>query len=192
MKMTGIYIVAMFTAGISLLGLMLLPPVLPWMIAPLAATEGNIGLLMSAFTLPQIFVSPLIGMLTDRFGRKKVLFPSLVIFSLSGMAIALANSLPLALTFRFCQGVMGAGFYPLATTLIGDLYQGEERRHANGIMSAFVNLVGIVIPAIGGYMALIDWRTPFLLFSSGLVVAVLVWKHIPDGSGTKISLEDGS
>lgn len=180
MKISGIYVVALVTAGISLLGMLLLPPVLPWMITPLDATESNIGFLMSAFTLPQIFVSPVIGVLTDRFGRKKILLPSLVIYSFTGMAIAIVNSLPIALVFRFCQGVVGAGFYPLSTTLIGDLYEGQERQQANGIMSAFVNVVGIITPAVAGYLALIDWRTPFLLFSSGIMVAALVWKVVPD------------
>jgi MFS family permease len=184
MKITGVYLTAVLTGAISLLGLMLLPPVLPWMIEPMSASESTIGLLMSAFTLPQIIVSPLTGILTDRFGRKKVLFPSLLIYSITGALIALATSLPLALILRFCQGAVGAGFYPLATALIGDLYLHEDRQEANAIMAGVVGFAGIVIPAVGGFLALIDWRTPFLLFLSGLLVAGMVWKKIPSSPST--------
>ncbi|MHA1713028.1 MAG: MFS transporter [Candidatus Ranarchaeia archaeon] len=178
MKVDVSFIVIIATAAISLLGMTLLPPVIPWMIEPLGASESNIGLVMSVFTLPQIVVSPFVGMLADRVGRKVVLIPSLVVYSVAGMLVAFSPSLAVVLLLRFCQGAAGSAFYPLATAIVGDLYQGHQRQDANALLASIVGAVGIVIPAIGGFLAVIDWRVPFFLYGSGLIVAFLVWRLV--------------
>ncbi len=175
-------------SGISLLGLVLIPPVIPWLIAPLNATESNIGLIMAVFTLPQIFTAPLLGLFADQYDRKKILIFCLVIYAFSGSAIAWTNSFVLVLLLRAIQGSVCAAFYVLTLTFIGDIYTGNQRKQANGILSMVNNGFGIIIPIIGGYLAFLNWRYPFLVYSVAFLVAILVWKAFKTPSSSRLPI----
>ncbi|MHA1861722.1 MAG: MFS transporter, partial [Candidatus Ranarchaeia archaeon] len=69
----------------SILGSSLIPPVIPYMIAPLGATQETIGLVLSAYTLPSVFLSPPIGLVIDKYGRKPFLAFALLIYSITGI-----------------------------------------------------------------------------------------------------------
>jgi MFS family permease len=64
----------------------------------LEISPQNIGLLITVFTFPTVILSPIIGVMADRFGRKKILVPSLILFGLAGTACAFARDF----IFYFC------------------------------------------------------------------------------------------
>ena len=68
----------------TFLALMLVLPALPWMIDPLGANQESISLIISVYSLPGIFLLPILGYIIDRIGRKALLLPSLALFSVSG------------------------------------------------------------------------------------------------------------
>ena len=88
----------------GVLGVASITPAFPRIIRDLHLAHGQIGLLITVFTFPGIFLSPFLGVLADRFGRKRILVPSLVLFALSGGACGLAKGFHLLLVLRFCQG----------------------------------------------------------------------------------------
>ncbi|MCH8200046.1 MAG: MFS transporter, partial [Chloroflexi bacterium] len=83
-----------------IMGASLVYPVLPVIAQSLGVTDGQIGLVLTAFTLPAVFLAPVWGMLTDLRGRKRVLVVSLLVYGVAGLSIALVDSLSWLLALR--------------------------------------------------------------------------------------------
>jgi len=115
------------------LGTALLSPVLGSLVEPLGATTANIGLMMSAFTAPSIFVIPIAGVISDRYGRRPVLIFGLCWFGLTGTAIAFVSTFGAALALRALQGIGFAALTPIIITSLGDLYAGTKEATAQGL-----------------------------------------------------------
>jgi len=138
-------------------------------------------------TLPALViavVAPFIGSLADRWGRKKLLLLSLLIYALGGVAGVLVSSIELMLLSRAVLGLGVAGIMSLVTTLIGDYFAGDARRKLMGLQGSFMALGGVVYLNMGGLLAEISWRGPFLVYLLALVVLPFAaWLlHEPDRS----------
>lgn len=163
--------------GITLMvvmGVSSIMPILPALARTFDMSMSAVGIVFMAFTLPGIILTPLGGVLADRIGRKKVLIPALLIFACGGAACAFATSLHQLLFFRFVQGVGAAPLGILYTTLIGDMYEGNERLQAMGYNAGILSLGTAIYPAVGGLLGEIGWRIPFLLPLLALPLAYAV------------------
>lgn len=158
----------------AVLGVASIGPALPLLRLELGAPIARIGLVVTLFTLPGVVLTPLLGVLADRLGRKRVLVPSLVLFALAGGACALARSIEPLLGLRLLQGVGAASLGSLNVTLIGDLFRGRERTAAMGYNASVLSVGTATYPLIGGGLALLGWRWPFALPILTLPVALLV------------------
>src|SRR5205085_1519140 len=106
---------------------------------------------VAAASLPGVVVAPIIGLGADRFGRRAVVLPCLVVFGLGGMAAMLAGSFPVLLAARLLQGFGAAGLVNLAVVMIGDRYDDPAERAAAIGRNGAVLTVGLaVLPALGG------------------------------------------
>lgn len=162
-------------------------PALPSIVSGVGVAEADVGLVMAAYTLPAIFLLPVTGVLTDMYGRRTVLLPSLVVFGLAGVAIAFVDSFLAILALRVVQGIGGAALIPVAITLIGDLYTGEIGSAAQGLRLSANGISSIALPAVAGFLAGIAWYHPFLLYAVALPTAVLAYVYVPetlDSTGT--------
>jgi len=159
---------------IAVIEVSVISPVLPSIASSLNITSREANLLIVVFTLPGIFLSPLMGIAADRFGRKKVLIPSLVVFGICGSACFFVDSFSILLLLRFMQGAGSASIGSLNQTIIGDLFPGKERIRAMGYNSSVVSIGTLIYPAIGGAVALLGWHYPFLVSSLAFPVALLV------------------
>ncbi len=158
----------------AVIGVALIAPAFPRMATALGVSKASIGLLITAFTLPGIFLSPVIGVLSDHIGRKKVLLPSLLIFGLAGGACALARDFNTLVILRVFQGIGASGLASLATTLIGDLYEGQDRATAMGYNASVLSVGTAAYPLIGGMLASIAWYYPFYVFLVAIPVGLIV------------------
>jgi len=158
----------------AVLGVSSLTPVFPKIARELNISTHSIGLLITVFTLPGIVLTPVFGILADRFGRKKILVPSLILFGLAGGSCALVRNFQLLLFFRFLQGVGAASIGSLNATLIGDLFTGKNRMIAMGYNSSVLSIGTATYPTIGGTIALFGWYYPFLLPLFAVPVGLLV------------------
>jgi MFS family permease len=140
----------------------------------LGISSGQVGLLITVFTLPGILLKPVAGVLYDRYGRRKVLVPSLFLFSIGGVACALATDFGLLLLLRTLQRVGVAALGAINVTMIGDLYSGQRRTEALGYNSSVLSVGTASYPAIGGALALLGWRYPFALPLVALPITLLV------------------
>ena len=159
---------------VAVLGVASITPAFPEIEKDLNISAQEVGLLITVFTLPGIILTPLLGILADRFGRKKILVPSLIIFGLAGTACFFTRSFELLLVFRLLQGVGAASLGSLNVTLIGDIFQGHERATAMGYNASVLSIGTASYPAIGGALATIGWYFPFLLPVSALPIAFVV------------------
>lgn len=169
----------------GVLGVASITPAFPRVIRDLGIKSGQIGLLITVFTFPGIFLSPLMGILADRFGRKVILVPSLVLFAIAGGACGLVRGFHLLLVLRFIQGVGAAALGALSATVIGDLFDGRARASAMGYNASVLSIGTATYPSVGGTLALLGWNYPFLLPFLALPVALLVLLKLdspePDG-----------
>lgn len=128
--------------------------------------------IIAAFALPGLLCTPFVGVLADRFGRKAVLVPSLLLFALGGCGCALAQDFNQLLAFRMVQGAGGAPFGLLYATIIADTWQGEARARVMSWNAVTLGLGTAFSPAVGGVLAVMHWRLPLAL---PLLALPVVW-----------------
>lgn len=162
----------------AVMGVASIAPALPKMARVLEVSNEQIGLLITAFTLPGIFLTPVLGVLADRIGRKAILVPSLFIFGIAGTACAFAADFTWLLILRFLQGIGGASLGALNVTLIGDLYDGNRRATAMGYNGSVLSVGTASYPAIGGGLALLGWYYPFYLSMAAIPIGLFVIKSL--------------
>lgn len=160
---------------VSAMGVTSIAPAFPHIARSLHLSEKEVVMLITAFTFPGIFLAPVMGILADRIGRKKVIVPSLFLFGVAGAACACTDNYRLMLAFRFLAGVGGASLGGLNQTVIGDMFDGDQRSSALGYNASVLGVGMMAYPAIGGALALLGWRYPFLLSLLALPVAMMVW-----------------
>ncbi len=158
----------------AVLGVSSITPAFPVIVKDLNISARSIGLLITVFTLPGIFLTPVMGALADRFGRKRILVPSMMLFGMAGGACALAHDFSLLLVMRFFQGVGAASLGSINVTIIGDLYSGNRRTKAMGYNASILSVGTAMYPALGGVLAVLGWNYPFLLPFVALPLGFLV------------------
>ena len=134
----------------AVLGVSSITPAFPRIRDALGISTGEVGLLITVFTLPGIFLAPVLGVLSDRHGRRKILTPALLLFGIAGGLCAFARSFELLLVLRFFQGMGAGALGTLNVTVIGDIYSGRERSAAMGYNSSVLSIGTAGYPAIGG------------------------------------------
>jgi MFS family permease len=158
----------------SMLGVGSLSPAFPQIMKAFDLTSQQVGLLITVYTAPGIVLSPVGGLLADRFGRKNVMVPGLLVFALTGLACALTTDFNTLVLLRFVQGVGGSPLTALNNTVIGDLYAGRRRMEAMGYNASLGSVMALCHPLLGGAVALFGWQYPMLLPLVALPVAWLV------------------
>lgn len=159
---------------LAVLGVSSIAPALPLMVRELHVRPGQIGLLITVFTLPGMILTPITGILADRYGRKTILVPSLFLFGIAGFLCTFTRTFEILLIFRFIQGLGAASLGAMNVTLIGDIFTGNQRAEAMGYNSGVLSIGAASYPAIGGTLALAGWYYPFLLPLLAIPVGLLV------------------
>ena len=140
----------------------------------LGISVSAVSLLVTAYTLPAIVLTPMLGIFADRHGRKRVLVTSLIVFGLSGGACFFAPNFTVLLILRFLQGIGGAALLSTNITIIGDLYNGPSRSKTMGYNATVNGFGSALYPALGGALALIGWNYPFLIPAVAVPVGLLL------------------
>lgn len=140
------------------------------------------GVLVASASVAGVVVAPVVGVLADHHGRRRVLMPALVIYGVFGTLAAFSPDIWFLLGCRVLMGVGSAGLVSLAVVVIGDHWQGVDRARAIGQNAAVLTTTVAVFPAIGGGLTVLGgWRWSFAPFPLALLTAVLVaWTLPPD------------
>ncbi|HRJ30308.1 MAG TPA: TCR/Tet family MFS transporter [Cyclobacteriaceae bacterium] len=166
------------TLLIDVTGLGIIIPVLPKLIQELshgslseAAAYG--GWLISVYAIMQFICSPIMGGLSDRFGRRPVLLASLFGFGLDYLFLAFAPTLGWLFVGRVIAGIMGASF-TTAGAYIADISTPDKRAQNFGIIGAAFGLGFIIGPVIGGLLGSYGARVPFMVAAA---LTLLNWLY---------------
>ena len=154
------------------MGVSLVSPVLPKLVDVFGIQKEEVIMLITAFTLPGVLFAPFLGILADRFGRKQVLVPALILFGIAGASCGFARDFHVLLFFRLLQGIGGSALFTLNNTLIGDLFPGRTRFLAMGLNASLVSLAAAIYPAFGGIMATVHWSIPFFVPLAAIPIAL--------------------
>jgi DHA1 family tetracycline resistance protein-like MFS transporter len=157
------------TVFIDIAGFGLILPLLPFWAEKLGASPAQVGLILTAYALAQFLFTPLLGALSDRYGRKPIIIVSLLIEALSFALTALAGSLWFLLVARFIGG-MGASNIGTAQAVVADTTTPESRARGMGLIGASIGLGFVIGPAIGGVLAGASAGLPFW---AAMVVALV-------------------
>lgn len=158
---------------IGIMGVAMLGPVLPTLKGVFTITDAQVGLVLTAYTAPGVFLAPFVGLLSDRIGRRRVLVPLLVLYGLAGAGIALVDSFEHLLALRLLQGIGASALITLAVTLIGDYYDGRQQGEVVSLNSSVIGVGAAVFPALGGALVVVHWTLPFAFFGVSVVVGLL-------------------
>lgn len=162
------------TVALDVLAIGLIIPVLPPLIAgfyPNDAASGVslYGWFVTVFAMTQFLAAPVLGALSDRFGRRKVILLSNLGLGLDYVLMAVAQTLPLLFLGRVISGITSASF-SAAGAYIADVTPPEKRAAGFGMLGAAFSFGFVIGPAVGGLLGSVDPRLPFWV-AAGLSLA---------------------
>jgi MFS transporter, DHA1 family, tetracycline resistance protein len=167
----------LITLFIDILGIGIVIPVLPELIKEFtdgdAALAGKYyGWIGASYALMQFFFAPILGALSDRFGRRPVILLSLLGLGIDYIILGFANSLVWLFIGRIIAGIMGASF-TAANAYIADISTPENRAQNFGFVGVAFGLGFIFGPVLGGILGGIDLRLPFFVSAALVLLNVL-------------------
>lgn len=173
-------VIIFITVLIDLIGFGIVIPVLPLYAERFGASPLVIGLLLASYSATQCLFAPILGKLSDRFGRRPVLLLSLIGTSMGFLLMGLAQTLWLLFTARIIDGMTG-GNISTAQAYIADVTPPEQRSRGMGLIGAAFGLGFIVGPAIGGLLSRVSLAAPFF-FAAALAAgnAIALYWLLPE------------
>ena len=172
------------TVMIDMIAMGLTAPVLPTLIQKMAGSPTSAGwmngLFVTVFALMQFVFSPVLGGLSDRFGRRPILIFSIAGLGLNYIVMALAPDLTWLLVARILTGITSANI-STASAYIADVTPADKRAGAFGMLNAAFSMGFVLGPAVGGLLGGIDPRAPFWIAAAfSLVNALYGWFVLPE------------
>jgi len=165
---------------VNMLGFGIILPLLPYYVESFGAGPITIGLLSAAYSLFQLLSAPILGELSDKFGRRPVLLFSIGGTALSFGLLGIANTIPLLFISRIIDGASG-GNISTAQAYIADITSKENRIQGMGIMMAAFSLGFILGPALGGLLSVYGYSVPALVAGAvALIATILTFFFLPE------------
>jgi DHA1 family tetracycline resistance protein-like MFS transporter len=178
--MTRPLLIIFLTIFVNLVGFGIIIPLLPFYAETFGASPLVIGLLFAVFSVAQLIASPVLGDLSDRYGRRPVLIFSLIGTVVSFVMMAMAHSILILFVARIVDGLSG-GNISTARAYVGDVTEPKDRARAFGLIGAAFGLGFILGPAMGGLLSRISYTAPIWAAAGiTLVAAIMAWAWLPE------------
>jgi MFS transporter, ACDE family, multidrug resistance protein len=161
---------------VLVLGNSMLVPILPQLQSQLGISRFQSSLVITLFSITAGLIIPISGYMSDRFSRKSVIIPSLIIYGAAGVLAgfgAIWKSYTIVIIARAIQGIGAAGTASIAMALVGDLYKGATESKALGLTEASNGTGKVVSPILGSLLALWAWFAPFFAFPIFCLLSLL-------------------
>lgn len=164
-------------AFLNTMGMTLIGPVVPFMTLKYLDNPNNLAIVVawmaSIYGICQLIAAPGLGLLSDRFGRRPILFLCLLGSAIGYLLFGLGGFLWVLFLGRIVDGLTGGNFSVLFA-YIADITGPEERGKYFGIVGGFSGVGFILGPSIGGLLANINYSTPFLV-ATAIILLDIVW-----------------
>jgi MFS family permease len=174
-------LVLLLSSCLSVLGAVLLAPVLPRIQDAFAGTAGVETLTPIVLTAPALVIgltAMIAGRIVDRLGRKRLLVGALIAYAFVGTAPLWLPSLQLIVASRLLVGLTEAAIMTCCTTLLADYFHGAQRDRYFGLQVIYTTVAATIFFAVGGALGAQGWRTPFWLYAASLPLAALAARYI--------------
>ncbi len=166
----------MLTVLIDMVAIGLIIPVLPALVGSFSSSQADqaywYGVMAFCFGVSNFFASPILGALSDRFGRRPVLLLGFLGFSVSFFGTAFATSLWMLMAVRVAAGALQANA-AIANAYVADITPAEHRAKRFGMLGAMFGLGFIIGPVMGGLLGAVSLRLPFLVAGALAMVNLL-------------------
>lgn len=160
---------------------------LPYMQGSLSATGDQINWVLTSYIVAAAIMTPPIGWLTQRFGRKRIFVLAVAGFTAASVLCGMAQSLEEMVLFRLLQGVFGAPLVPLAQSVMLDSYPRERHGQAMALWGMGVMIGPILGPTLGGWLTEYwQWRWVFYInLPIGVLTAIGLSAFLEDAPGER-------
>lgn len=165
---------------IMTLGNSMLIPVLPVIEKRLQISSLQVSMIITVYSIFAIFLIPIAGYLSDRFGRKKIIIPSLLLAAVGGALTGwaswqMANPFWVILIGRAIQGIGSAGAMPVVMPCVGDMFKDEQEITKGLGLIETANTFGKVLsPILGAFLAAMIWFLPFWFIPILCLISILL------------------
>ena len=175
----------LLASSLTIMSMITISASLPDMAITFADVPEGEALVKLSLSFPALFIAlsgAIGGRLIDKFGRLKLLGFALFFYAFAGTAGYWLDDLYHILISRALLGICVGLSMTIVTTLIADYYEGRKRQQFAGLQIAVMSLAGIVFVSLGGFLADINWRVPFLLYAFSIIIlpATLMYLREPD------------
>jgi DHA1 family tetracycline resistance protein-like MFS transporter len=169
-----------FVVFIDLLGFSLILPLLPYYAETFQASEFVTGLLVAAYAAAQLIGAPVLGRLSDRYGRRPLLLASIFGTFLGFLLLGFANTLWMLFAARIIDGFTG-GNLSIAQAYITDVTDAKDRSKGLGMIGAAFGLGFIIGPVTGGLLSQYGYNVPALAAAGlSLINLILIYAWLPE------------
>ena len=170
---------------VNLLGFGIILPLLPYYVESFGAGAITFGFITATYSLFQIISAPILGELSDKYGRRPILLISVLGTAVSFGLLGIAQSIPMLFLARILDGATG-GNISTAQAYIADITDKENRTQGMGIMMAAFSLGFILGPAIGGLLSVYGYALPaFVAGAVALLATILTYFFLPESLPTE-------
>lgn len=163
-------------ALLNTIGITIIVPIVPFLTLRYLAHPNNlaaiVGWLFAAYGICQLIAAPGLGVLSDRFGRRPILFICLLGSAVGYLILGLGGALWLLFLGRIIDGLTG-GNIPVLFGYVADITEPKDRGKYFGMLGAAAGVGSLIGPAVGGLLATINYSAPFLA-AAGLLLLTLV------------------
>lgn len=185
----------MALTAVSQLGVNLFLPALAIIGRSTGLATENVTLVILRYLIGLALGQLLVGPLSDRFGRRRLLLLGLLIFSLAGIGAAFAQDSVALLTLRLVQGLAASAPLALGLAVARDLYSGPGLLRVTSLITMAAAVVPGLAPALGGVLTeSLGWRSAFgLTAATGVIVLLIVAMRLPEthaSPGTGLNFGD--
>lgn len=178
----GLSLAVLTVSSLTVMANATISPSLPGMVRTFSHVPGIetlAGLVLSLPSLTIMLTAGLFGRALERTNRRTLTIVLLFVYALGGASGALANSIWGLLAGRVLLGIAVGGTMTLATTIVGDRWHGAAQQRFMGLQAAAMAAGGVIFVTVGGWLADVSWRGPFLIYLSALVLVPLCLAFVP-------------
>jgi DHA1 family tetracycline resistance protein-like MFS transporter len=173
------FVLLLVIALLNTMGITIIVPIVPFLTLQYLVHPNNlaviVGWLTAAYGICQLIAAPGLGVLSDRFGRRPILFICLLGSAFGYLILGLGGALWLLFLGRIIDGLTG-GNISVLFGYVADITEPKDRGKYFGLLGSAAGIGTLVGPVLGGLLATINYRAPFLA-AAGLLLLTLVWGY---------------
>jgi len=177
----------LLVSSLTIMSMITISSSLPDMSDTFSDIPNGPALVKLTLSFPALFIAltaAIAGMVIDRFGRLKLLGLALLLYAVGGSSGYWLDNIYLILAGRGLLGICVGISMTIVTTLVADYYEGKARQKFAGLQIAVMSLGGIIFITLGGVLADIHWRVPFLLYLFSLLIIPVSYRFLREPAGS--------